>query len=333
MDSEYIQRVRYKLDKRLERLTKARFDTFHWLWLQTWAFLRENDITRGILDDLAHRFPKAQAIAEDMFQTGRPKVGPTETEHVAICYFLMKKCAASSSYTYIQELGHTSFQKATPDTHVDVFRAVYVEPLFDYIGEQIDDKRVLLFLLRKYKHRCEWFHRTDLLAKCKENTRIGEGSLALDLYEYLHDQGVQFYIEPKSASGRIDLISTQSGKDRLVADVKIFTPDRGQNVSYIIKGFRQLYDYARDYNEPFGYLAIFKTCDQDLCIDTANQESAVPFVTYNNKTIFFLVIDLCEYEVSASKRGKLMAHEITMGALIESLSAQEVAATLTAKKD
>jgi len=45
---------------------------------------------------------------------------------------------------------------------------------------------------------------------------------AYDLYEYLHDQGIQFHIEPESASGRVDLISAQSGKDRLMADAKNF---------------------------------------------------------------------------------------------------------------
>ena len=122
-----------------------------------------------------------------------------------------------------------------------------------------------------------------------------------------------------SESGRIDLISAQSGNDRLVADAKIFNPDGGQNVSYIVKGFRQIYDYAKDYNEQFGYLVIFKTCEEDLSIPTPHRESAVPFITHNNRTIFFVVIDLCAYDASASKRGKLKAHEITPEQFVEAV--------------
>ncbi len=126
--------------------------------------------------------------------------------------------------------------------------------------------------------------------------------------------------EPSSASGRIDLLSAQTGKDRLVADAKIFNPESSQNTTYLAKGFRQIYDYTKDYNEPFGYLVIFKTCTDDLSVSMPQQESSIPFITYNNKTIFFVVVDICEYEETASKRGKLKSYELTSAELIEALS-------------
>jgi hypothetical protein len=162
--------------------------------------------------------------------------------------------------------------------------------------------------------------RAELFARFKDDTGQGEKILASNLYEYLHDQGVQFQIEPQSASGRIDLVSAQSGKDRLVADAKLFNPGRGQDRGYITKGFRQVYEYTKDYNEPFGYLVVFKTCEQDLAIPTQHQESAVPFITHNNKTIFVVLIDIFDYPESASKRGKLQAYEITPAQFVESLA-------------
>jgi hypothetical protein len=191
--------------------------------------------------------------------------------------------------------------------------------LFDYIDEQIDDKRMTLVLLKKFKHRCEWFHRSEMFERFKDDTGKGESILATRLYQYLHDQGAQFHIEPQSASGRVDLISAQAGKDRLVADAKLFNPERGQDRGYIVKGFRQVYEYTKDFIEPFGYLVIFKTCEQDLSIPTEHQESSVPFITHNNKTIFLVVIDIFDYSASASKRGKLQAYEITPQQFVESL--------------
>ncbi len=159
-----------------------------------------------------------------------------------------------------------------------------------------------------------------MLGQFRDNTSQGESILALQLYQYLHDQGIQFNIESKSASGRIDLISSQSGKDRLLADAKIFNPERSHDCAYIIKGFRQVYDYMKDYNESFGYLVIFKTCEQDLSITTSYQESSIPFISHNNKTIFLVVIDLFNYPESASKRGKLKAFEIMPEQFVEALS-------------
>lgn len=64
MDSEYIQSVRYKLQKRLKRLGAARYNTLHWSLVQAWGFLQENEITKGILDDLEQRVAPLEAKAE-----------------------------------------------------------------------------------------------------------------------------------------------------------------------------------------------------------------------------------------------------------------------------
>src|SRR6266536_655915 len=163
MDSEYIQFVRYKLQKRLKRLNTAHFNGFHWALLQTWGFLQENEITKGILDDLERRFPNCKSDAEKTL-TGPPLVGLTESENDALCYWILKKCLASGKTDYAFLMGHRLGGKDFDD-YLERFRAAYVEPLFDYIDEQIDDKRMTLELLKKYKHRCEWMHCDEIFAR------------------------------------------------------------------------------------------------------------------------------------------------------------------------
>jgi hypothetical protein len=322
MDSEYIQFVRYKLQKRLKRLNTASQESFRGALIQTWTFLQDNEITKGILDDLERRVPTAKADAERVTAENIGMVGETELENDAICYWVVKLCATIPfSKRSAEEHGNLVLdQLVNLSSFLETFRQEYVEPLFDYIDEQIDDKRTTLVLLKKFKYHCEWFHRAEMFERFKDDTGKGESVLANRLYQYLHDQGIQFQIEPQSASGRIDLISAQSGKDRLVADAKLFNPERGQDRGYIIKGFRQIYDYTRDFNESFGYLVIFKTCEQDLAIPTQNQESSIPLITHNNKTVFLVVIDIYDYPESASKRGKLQAYEITPQQFVESLT-------------
>ena len=319
MDSEYIQQIRYKLQKRQKRLNTADFQSFHWILIQAWGFLQENEVTKGILDDLERRFPASEQDADKSI-AGQPQVGTTESENDAICYWVTKKCVLSGQPDIEIQVGHSLSHSSKHNDAIETFRLTYVEPLFDYIDEQIDDKRMTLVLLKKFKHRCEWFRREGMFARFKDDTGQGEKLLARDLYEYLHDQGLQFHVEPESASGRIDLVSAQSGKDRLVADAKLFNPERGQDRGYIIKGFRQIYDYTKDFNESFGYLVIFKTCEQDLAIPTQHQESSIPFIIHNNKTIFLVVIDIFDYPESASKRGKLQTYEITPQQFVEALA-------------
>jgi hypothetical protein len=49
-----------------------------------------------------------------------------------------------------------------------------------------------------------------------------------------------------------------------------------------------------------------------------------PSLSVNNKTIIFVVPDLCEHEVPASKRGALKSYEITEQELIQSVEESEL---------
>jgi hypothetical protein len=192
----------------------------------------------------------------------------------------------------------------------------YVEFLYDFIDEHIDDQRALLALLERYKHRCEWFERDRLYGIWRDDSRRGERKLAEDLYAYLYDQGVEFTIEPYSVSGEADLVATQTEEEPLIADAKIFNPEKSKGRSYIADGFHQVYTYTQDHNQPFGYLVIFNAVEDKLNFALSDVAQSTPYVTHNGKTIFFLEVDIYPYEKSASQRGKLKTHEITKDYLI-----------------
>ncbi len=317
MNTSVLQALRYKLQKRLKRINTADFQIYHSIVVQTFQFLRENPVVRGILDDLEHRVPSAEADSERLLNA-ELITGETELEHIALGYALLKRTVTSTGDVELHlgcRFGNTSEYRRGAESFTEHF----IEPLFDYIDEQIDDRRTILGLLLKYKHHVEWFRRDELRVKFEADTQRGEKNLARDFYAYLHDQGLDFSIEPSSISGEADLISAQTGDDRLVADVKIFDPANGKNVSYLYKGFAQVYRYTQDYNDPFGYLVVFKTCREDLAVNAAGQEAAIPFFTHNNKTIFVLVIDIFGYPEPASKRGHLKTYELLETHLVQTM--------------
>jgi hypothetical protein len=125
----------------------------------------------------------------------------------------------------------------------------------------------------RYKHRCEWFYKEELL-KVTEDSRRAEKQLALNLYSYLHDQGLNFHIEPSSISGEIDLIASQGSSDPLLADAKVF-----HDKTYLRKAFNQIYTYTQQYNEPCGYLIIFRVTDRDLNFAVSQKLHGVSAVT------------------------------------------------------
>ena len=166
-------------------------------------------------------------------------------------------------------------------------RTVFLEPFYEYLDEHIDDQQAILYFLRQYKHRCEWFQAERLRRAIEEDTQKGEKSLAFDLYEFLHQQGIDFHIEPYSASGIADFVTDQVGEDRVVADAKVFWPEKGKGKSYLIAAFHQAYTYSRDYNEPASFLVIFKMCKEDVNFLVPASQTMFPCLTLNNKTIFF----------------------------------------------
>jgi hypothetical protein len=90
----------------------------------------------------------------------------------------------------------------------------------------------------------------------------------------------------------------------------------GRGKAYIQKGFNQIYTYTQQYNEPFGYLLIYKTCEKDLRF-SLKLSSNISMIMHNHKAIFLITIDLYPHEKPVSQRPPLKATEITEDELIE----------------
>lgn len=317
MDTEYIRNLRYKLQKRVRRVNSSNDHVFHYVLQQFWGFLQDSPIFLGIMEQLDVRFPEIEKTVNSLFSSGQILKCDNELENVAVCYFVLKRCVSSQD-EYIEIMLAQKYSDGSKHNDpLESFKEIFVEPFYDYLDEHIDDKSIVLSILRRYKQRCEWFQRNELYSLWEQDTQRGEKNLAMHLYKYLHDQGIDFFIEPVSASGEADLVSLQTGEEPLIADAKIFAPAKGKGKLYIAKGFRQLYSYTVDYNEPFGYLVIFKMCEEDLKFSLPEKALKVPFIIHNNRTIFFITIDLFQYTQSASKRGKLKTTEIAEADLMQ----------------
>lgn len=305
MNKEYIQNLRYKLQKRVRRVNSSEHRVFHYVIKQYWGFLQEQPLLLGIMEELNAHSSKVESEVEKIFNSRNTIVFDNEKDNAVACYLVLKRCAESeddsierkAARNYTNEIGHND--------RLESFKDIFIEPLYDYLDENLDDKGFILSLLKHYKHKCEWFQQKYLYAKWSEDTTRGEKNLALHLYEYLHDHGMEFVIEPSSASGEADLVASQGSEEPLIADAKIFNPKKGKGKNYIARGFRQIYHYTLDFNEPVGFLVIFKTCEEDIKFGLGNFAQGTPFIQHNGKTIFFVLIDIYQHGESASKRGKL----------------------------
>lgn len=318
MHTDCLQSLRLKLQKRVRRLNAVDFHAFHHALRHFWGFVQSQPLLVAVLRDLQFRHAAVEQEAA-LVVGGEARVVDTEDEHAALSLFIIAKCVASEAEDAETKVGFAYGHRTEYAEDMEQFRTLFVEPLYDYLDEHLDEERSILAQLRRFKHKCEWFRRDSLYEEWRNDTGKGEEALAAHLYEFLFDQGIDIVIEPRSESGRADFVSVKIAEEPFVADVKIFNPDSGRGRPYIVKAFHQVYRYALDHNRQFGYLVIFNTSGRDLKLALANQEGPFPFATHNHKTIFFVIVDIFPHEAPASKRGTLECVTLTEEELVREM--------------
>jgi hypothetical protein len=313
MRSNYLQDVRYKLHKRVRRLNGSDTEQLLFVLKQFWVFFESYPILVAVKDELLAKFPNAGADAEKLLQ-GQDLFGDNEAESAAMGYEVLRRFAAQDDpYCYTRL---ATVVMAEGNRQLDTFRQLYLEPFYEYVDEHLDDRNFILHCLERYKRTCEWFERDRLFRMWDAETQRGEKLLALDLYRYLFEQGVEFHIEPWSASGEADMVATQASDNPLIADVKVLNPARGRGKAYVIRAMQQVYTYTCDYNQPVGYVVIFNTSPTQLRFALTSPAEPVPRVLFNNKTLFFVVIDIFPHSEPASQRKAVDIVEITEEELV-----------------
>lgn len=319
MINHFTDNLQNKLERRITGLRNT--PNFHSKLKQFVNFLESHYVFLSMLDDLKRKFPEAESKAHNSADTNKTDIVElsNENEAAAVAAHVIKICFNNSNPAIERLIGKKfGYGESKTVGQLEMFKEHFIEPLYVYLDEQLDDNKTLLYLITRYKQKCEWFKKEELYKQWKDNTKRGEGKLGLNFYEYLHDQGIEnFSIEPWSASGRVDLVAWQKADDPLIADAKIFNPKKSKGKTYISKGFNQIYVYTQDHNKPFGYLVIFNTSEKDLRFALKVTDSSIPYVTYNNKTIFLITINIYPHGGTASQKGKLEAVEITEEDLIK----------------
>lgn len=202
----------------------------------------------------------------------------------------------------------------TKDTIIEDF----ISPIIYFLHDKLDESNSTIFLLEKYKRRSEWFTCKDLNNRYKTALKSYEQIFEDDLRLFLFDQGIDYpFSTPSSASGRVDIVGEIDTNDPLIIEIKIFDRLKGYGKDRIKDGFTQIVKYANDYNKNVGYLVVFNMDDCELMFNFPDSKKVFPpSINYNNKTIYFIVIN-CAISESASKIGTLKVVEITEDELIK----------------
>ena len=201
---------------------------------------------------------------------------------------------------------------------IAAFVDVFIEPIIDYLEYSQSSDDLILALMAKYKHRCEWFdtERLRQIAWGDENAKYTtsqvEQRLKHDFCRYLFDYGLDFVMEAESPKqkGATDILTPKliSGQ-RLVVEAKVFD-GKNRDKSWLRDGIGQAASYTEEWGEDCGYLLVYNLAVNCLLeFEGANRLWNLWVIHSHGKEIRLVDVNLSN-DLAASKTSQLVIHKI-----------------------
>ena len=269
-------------------------------------FLQSDGYSKGLLAEL--QASTSVDVLEWMNAIDRERklsFPETEEARATICFGILKICVgADNPMTQYLNWGRWFGRHNSSDRVLQGFTEGIIKPLFDYLGDRVDDQENLLYLIERFKLKCEWFLQDGLYANYAKTPANGESELTKELRASLFDSGIDFpFSQPESPSGKADAVASLGRRNPLPLEVKVFDPARGKRTRNLRQGFHQVFRYAQDYHSSVGYLVVFNCSGQELVI--APQEGTEPEypvrIEHGGKSFFVITVNLDPDRPSASK--------------------------------
>ena len=344
MDPLLVQRTRYLLKSRFRRPQTCPLNLMPDACAQVLGWIQAHPLLAAHVHRLQMVETNAQVEVEDIFKIIRSE--PYESinrrydatsfdAHAAICLRVVQAVAGMVGMSSHQQLkgcvalaGYLLEEQvfALADA-IEPIRDVALDGLFEYLDERLDSDSAIYAVLLKYKQRCEWFYNRRLRAYAVEGLegKTGERALAIDLYDYILGQGVDFIVEQASASGEVDLVLTNSDDRKLVIDAKYLSSEtnRSTAVRKLAEGFHQVARYCNDYSEPTGFLVTFIATSKRISVEL-EQRDGLEFIRISGRNIYYLPIVISD-EPSASRSGIAQEIQISRAELVRQVETLEEA--------
>lgn len=272
-----------------------------------------NLILRNVLNQLINKYPYSDIelhSIEKKLQSRETLMFEHEDMEVAFAHLFLNYLIKNVGYNKLKEI--LIFQgKDGKDTQRRITEMLLL-PQIHYLKEELAGHSSVIYLLERYKFRCEWFTKHLLINSYDSAVSSFEQIFEDDLRQFLFDQGIDYpFSTPKSPSGRTDIIGNINTNDPLVIEIKIIDKTRGYGKNRLKSGFSQVLKYANDFNKNVGYLVVFNIDDSELNFTFSNpMTSFFPYLNFNNKIFYFVVIN-CSNGKTASKIGKIEALSIS----------------------
>mgnify|MGYP006300555069 FL=1 len=335
MDERLIQRTRYILRSRFRRVQTLPDSLFFqstrhlFEWLQNHPILSSSltyleKVDGKYIDDINQIYDEVVSNAQE-YQPRSYEADSFE-EHASACMKIVKtitkyqKSSTGRHRQLIRRLAEYINPVSRPSLNdsYDYIRDIALDGLFEYLDERLDTSNAIFGILRKYKQRSELFHQFRLrdIAKNGLEGKTGERALTVELQGYILDQGVEFFIEPTSSSGEVDLIMRDADGRYVIIDAKYIPEkyERSKIKDKLSSGFNQVARYCIDFNETEGFLVVFNQSDKKLNLGLKESDGK-RYLKVGGKIAYYFPINIANLP-SASQEGKATSYRFSKEDLV-----------------
>lgn len=295
-----VKSIKEEIETKVERIDTQNKKVLIFTINQFWDFIINNPITKSIIDKLLNEYPDCKndvdlIIERKVFHFDKP-----EKEVIAIAVQMISKIMEANTVkkksdlvTYISNpIQKTKSYKES----CELVKSVWIKQIEYLLISSLDKNLIIIEISSRFKIKIEQFNREKVFKLATKNSKKTEETLAKVYLEFLFDNGLDVYVEPKSTGGRVDFYIVDHLRNKSLSDAKIHD-EKSRNGTYIKKGIHQLLTYLEEEVISIGFLIVFEI--SEVCLrfdfDTLN---GIPYIDFGEKRIFIIVVDICLYDNS-----------------------------------
>ncbi|MBE9068023.1 hypothetical protein IQ260_15335 [Leptolyngbya cf. ectocarpi LEGE 11479] len=128
MQSQLIENLRSKLQRRIERLNIDNDDSFLVYLRRFWVFFDSHPIYVGIIETLLAQYSDLENVTDRIFG-GRQKLSKSEEEAAAVGYSVLRKLADSNKVSALFDLREYFREYADSGSNTSTIYSLFLLPL------------------------------------------------------------------------------------------------------------------------------------------------------------------------------------------------------------
>src|SRR5579859_2703724 len=128
MRSEYLQTLRYKLQKRVSRVKCSGWQQYILALRHFWTFFDSEPTLAAVAEDLLSRFPDALKLA-DQIPKGPFPSADDEGEWAAVAYSILRRFAKEDDSRAVKQFVPNQ-SSSNFDDYLSAFNAFYLDPFY-----------------------------------------------------------------------------------------------------------------------------------------------------------------------------------------------------------